>query len=193
MTESQQTRLFKKGIWIKEQQGSLTMGSLADDTQPVMKVPDDLCERIYAFESEMMDALYGEKRQEFDPDRIDMEKLLARIEKQFAGSRLRVSFSAPPGTVFKSDYDTIFTLLEKLVESSLKTDASGNRADPLIYINASILDNHLCIIYRDSDMVSDPSAVKAVISRTKTRLGGEVDYKSTPGEKSYYDIMIPGG
>lgn len=49
MTDSQHTQLFKKGIWIKEQQGSLTMGSLEDDTQPVMKVPDDLCERIYAF------------------------------------------------------------------------------------------------------------------------------------------------
>lgn len=140
----------------------------------------------------MIDALYGENRQEFEPDRIDMEKLLARIEKQFAGSRLRVSFSAPPGTIFKSDYDIIFTLLEKLVESSLKTDNSGNSLDPLIYINASILDNHLCIIYRDSEMVSDPSAVKGVMDQVKTRLGGEVDYKSTPGEKSYYDIMIPG-
>ncbi|MEE4363031.1 MAG: hypothetical protein V2J08_03810 [Desulfotignum sp.] len=192
MTESQHNRLFKKGIWIKEQKGTLTMGSLENGDHTVMKVPEDLCARIYEVENEMIDALYGDKRQVFDPDAVDMEKLLARIEKKYAKSRLRISFSADPGYVFTSDYDAIYTLLEKLVESSLKTDVSGNRPDPLIYINASILDNHLCIIYRDSEMISDPSTVKAVIDRVKTRLGGEIDYKSTPGQKAYYDIMIPG-
>jgi hypothetical protein len=195
MTESQHTRLFNKGIWIKEQKGTLTMGSLENGDHTVLKVPDELCARIYEVENEMIEALYGDKRQVFDPDAVDVEKLLARIEKKYAEARLRISFSADPGYVFTSDYDAVYTLLEKLVESSLVTDASGNRPDPLIYINASILDNHLCIIYRDSEAVSDPASasLKPHIDLVKTRLNGEIVYKSTPGQKAYYDIMIPGG
>ena len=192
MAKSHTNQLFKKGIWIKEQQGTLTMGSLENGDQTALKVPDDLCARIYEVENEMIEALYGDSRQVFDPDAVDMEKLLARIEKQFAGTKLRISFSADPGYVFTSDYDAICTLLEKLVESSLMPDPSGTSPDPLIYINASILDTHLCIIYRDSEAVSDPASLKTLIDLVKSRLNGEIDYKSTPGQKAYYDIMIPG-
>lgn len=182
--------LFKKGVWIKEQQGILTIGSLDENDKTVMVIPDDLSAKIQAFEDDMIEALYGEDKVSFDSAVINVDKLLINIKKRFKGNDLRISFSETKDTVFKGDYTQIFNLIEKFVLSSLSGPFKDEKV-PLIYINASIISGHLCIIYRDSGSISTPLKLKNEIDFIKTGLKGEISYKSTPGDKSYYDIMIP--
>jgi len=190
MEKIKNNALLKKGIWIKEQQGNLTIGSLDETDKSVVVIPDELSSKLLAFENDMMDALYGEDRLVFDPSAIDIEKLLAKIGKQFQKNDLRISFSGEKESSFKGDYNEIYRLIEKFVLSSL-SGASQTSTPPLIYINASILQDHLCIIYRDSGSITDPALLKNEISFIKTVLKGEIDYKITSGNKSYFDIMIP--
>lgn len=179
--------IFKKGIWIKEQQGSLTMGSLDKKNKNTMVIPEELCKRILTFEDDMIDAMYGENCQTFTPGLIDTEKLLSKIQTLFKNNEIRISFSNPQQEEFRGDYDKIFNLLQRLVESSL----SNAKKETRVYINASILQGHLCIIYRDSDSVSDPSRLKDEFHRIKEMLTAEISYKKTSETKAYYDIMIP--
>jgi hypothetical protein len=190
MKKIKKDTLFKRGIWIKEQQGSLTIGSLDNNEESVMIIPDKLSSKIFEFENDMIEALYGEKKVPFNPAVIDIEKLLANIGKKFKENDLRISFSGTKDNVFKGDYNEIFNLIEKFVLSSL-SDTSKKEKVPLIHINASVLQDHLCIIYRDSGSISDPSLLRDEIDFIKTVLKGEISYKATSGEKSYYDIMIP--
>lgn len=189
MNKAKNNTLLKKGIWIREQQGGLTIGSLDQDDESVMVIPDKLCQKILEFENDMIEALYGEKKIVFNPVAINIEKLLKNIGKQFKGNDLRISFSETYGNVFKGDYNEIYNLIEKLVLSSL-SDVPGE-SNPLIYINASVLQDHLCIIYRDSESISRPLKLKKEIHFIKTVLKGELTYNETSSNKSYYDIMIP--
>ncbi len=190
MEKTKNDALLKKGIWIKEQQGSLTIGSLDETDKSVVVIPDELGSKLLEFENDMIEALYGEERQLFDPSAIDIEKLLKKIGKQFQKNDLRISFSGEKSSSFKGDYNQIYRLIEKFVLCSL-SGASQASNPPLIYINASLLQGHLCIIYRDSGSITDPSLLKAEISFIKTVLKGEIDFKITSGNKSYFDIMIP--
>jgi len=188
MEKAEKTPLFKKGIWIKEQQGTLIMGSLDRKGKDVMVVPDNLCAKIMEFESDMMEALYGADRKPFDPARIDIEKLFNALEKQYRQCRLKIMVSGD--RMFTADYDEIYGIMAKFIESSIPDSASGSRY-PVININASVLQDHLCIIYRDSASVSNPSKLKRETHFLKTALKGEITYKHTPENKAYYDIMIP--
>ena len=58
--------LLKKGIWIKEQQGNLTIGSLDATDKSVVVIPDELSIKLLEFENDMIEALYGEDRLLFD-------------------------------------------------------------------------------------------------------------------------------
>ncbi|MCF6246211.1 MAG: hypothetical protein L3J69_02500 [Desulfobacula sp.] len=190
MNKNIQNPLFKKGIWIKEQQGRLTMGSLEGNDNGPMVLPDDLCSRIFEFENDMIEALYGDQKIPFNPEIIDIEKMLADIKTKFSKYNLRISFSGSPDYIFKGDYYDIFNIFEKLVLSSL-SGASKKDTEPLIYINASVLENHLCIIYRDAESCSNPSSLKEEIDFIKIHLKGEISYKAPALKKAYYDIMIP--
>jgi hypothetical protein len=180
--------IFKKGIWIKEQQGVLTIGSLDQEKKETMVIPDTLSSKIFAFEQEVLDALYGNDSQPFNPEIVDIEKLLAKIKSKFKNKNIRIAFSNPQREEFRGDHDEIFSLLEKLVLSSLPAETE---APPLIYINASILQDHLCIIYRDAASISDPSTLEKEIRYIQNTLKGEISYKKTSETRSYYDIMIP--
>jgi hypothetical protein len=180
--------IFKKGIWIKEQQGVLTIGSLDEEKKETMVIPEDLSSKIFAFEKEVLDALYGDNSQAFNPDIIDMEKVLSKIKTRFLDKEIRIAFSNTQKEDFRGDHDGIFSLLEKLVLSSTPIEKDEKT---LIYINASILQDHLCIIYRDSPAISDPSKLKKEIQYIRNTLNGEISYKKTSESKSYYDIMIP--
>ena len=180
--------LFKNGIWIKEQQGQFTVGSLNENDPAIMVIPDALSLKILEFETDMMDALYGEHKKPFHPAVLNLENLFDAIGRHFKKKNLHISFSRSKDIVFKGDYNHIFNLIEKFVSSSL-SDAS--QKETIIYINASVLQGHLCIIYRDSASVSHPSKLREEIDFIKTVLNGEISYKATAGEKFYYDIMIP--
>jgi hypothetical protein len=179
--------IFKKGIWIKEQQGVLTIGSLDQEKKETMVIPDELSAKIFAFEEEMLDALYGDDSQPFNPEIVDIEKLLSKIKTRFTGKEIRIAFSNPQREEFRGDHDEFFSLLEKLLLSSSPLDKEEKN---LIYINASILQGYLCIIYRDSLSISDPSKLKNEIHYIQNTLNGEISYKKTEN-RSYYDIMIP--
>ncbi len=187
MDKNQNPSLLKRGIWIKEQQGTLTMGSLDDGNKDIMVVPDSLSAKIFEFEEDMIEALYGESRVPFKPGPIDIEELLSNIERRFSKYNLKTSFSNPNGEEFKGDYDKVFKLLKRLVQSSITDNGSG----PVIYINASMLQSHLCIIYRDSDSISDPAGLGDEFQAAIDALKGEASYKKTSKDKNYYDIMIP--
>jgi len=180
--------IFKKGIWIKEQQGVLTIGSLDAQDKETMVIPDELSSRMFAFEEEFLDALYGENTKAFNPEIVDMEKLLSKIKNRFTDKEIRIAFSNPKKEEFRGDYDEILALLEKLVLSS---SPIGNEQDTLVYINASILQDHLCIIYRDSSSISDPSKLEKEFQYIRNTLKGDISYKKTSESRSYYDIMIP--
>ena len=186
MDKPRSNPIFKKGIWIKEQQGTLTMGSL--DGKETLVLPDDLCAKIFAFEHEMQDALYGENRQTFSPELIDMDRLFLNIKARFRDKEIKISFLNPQKQKLRGNYDEIFTLLEKFVLSSC---SPKKEEKILIYISASILQDQLCLIYRDSHAVSDPSRLKAEFAYITDRLKGEITYKKTAEARSYYDIMIP--
>ena len=180
--------LFKKGIWIKEQQGTLTMGSLDKNDKSVMVVPDNLCAKIMEFENDMMEALYGKNRKPFDPAQIDIEKLFKELERQYRQCRIITTLSGD--RMFTCDYNEIYTIMKKFIESSMP-DSPLKSDTPVIHINASVLQGHLCIIYRDSPPLSNPSKLKDEIHFLKTVLKGEITYKHTRNNKAYYDIMIP--
>ncbi len=60
MGPKKETEIFKKGIWIKEQQGILTVGSLDKRNTDIMVVSDELSTRLHTFESDIIEALYKE-------------------------------------------------------------------------------------------------------------------------------------
>ncbi len=190
MNENGKQTVLSKGIWIREQQGQLIIGSM-DETDPaIMVVPDELKARLIAMESDMVDALFGKDRMPFQPGVLNLSQLLADLEKNHADHNLRVSFSQTRGCVFKADYADIYGLLEKLVRSSL-VSATDTREPPLLYIHASLLPDHLCIIYRDSPSVSNPDSLQKEFEWIRSTLKGEISYKQTSGNRSYYDIIIP--
>jgi len=182
--------VLKTGIWIKEQQGQLTIGSLDKNSPEVMIVPDQLSSKIFEFEKDMLEALYGDSRIAFNPSCLDIEKLLSNLKKQFKKYDIRISFSGTTENVFNGNYNEIYGLIEKFIQNSLNP-ISKTDTPPLIYINASVLQDHLCIIYRDSLSISDPANLTNEFNYIKSTLNGEITHKATSGNKSYYDIIIP--
>nr|WP_320013668.1 hypothetical protein [uncultured Desulfobacter sp.] len=181
-----ETEIFKKGIWIKEQQGVLTVGSLDKKNTDVMVVPDELSTRLKSFESDMMEALYGESREKLQPGILDIEHLFRQLKKRFKDVQLNLSFDKSDENPFVCNFDRVFSLCEKLILSSI----SGN-SNPIIYIKASLVQDHLCMIYRDSESVSNPSDLGPDFFLIKNRLDGSVQFKKADKKESYYDITIP--
>ncbi len=187
MTKSRKDTIFKTGIWIKEQQGRLTIGSLDENEPDVMVVPDHLCAEIFRSEQAIMEALYGDQVL-FDPAELNVEKLLADIRKEYEKYDIRVFF-AGKNNVFKGSYQVIHDLVEKLIQSSLVKQEQTQV--PTVFINVGVLENHLCIIYRDSLSISDPLKLSKEFDLIRSFLGGEISHKTTSGNKSYYDIVVP--
>jgi len=190
MKHIKKNSVLKTGIWIKEQQGQLTIGSLDKNDPEVMVVSDQLSLKLFEFEKDMMEAIYGEDRVTFNPSILNIEKLLSNLKTQFSKYELRISFSGAKENFFKGQYNEIYSLIEKFVQSSLSHDTELEKP-PLIYINASVLQDHLCIIYRDSLSISNPVKLKKEFDFIKSTLNGEISHKATPGNASYYDIIIP--
>jgi hypothetical protein len=190
MKKIKKNTVLKTGVWIKEQQGQLTIGSLDKNSSEIMIVPDQLSLKIFEFEKDMMDALYGDSKIKFNPTVLNIEKLLSNLKKQFKECDIRISFSETAKNTFHGNYEDIYGLLEKLVQSSLKPISEMDTA-PLIYINISLLQDHLCIIYRDSLSISDPASLTKEFNFIKSTLNAEINYKASPGNPSFYDIIIP--
>lgn len=186
MGPEKEKKLFKKGIWIKEQQGILTMGSLDRNSKDIMVIPDELSSKLLKIEFDMVEALYGENKKAFQPETFNIEILFDKLKDQFKEVDLKISFKNPDNVLLKSDFNSVFSLFKKLIISSTLHDRS-----PSVYIKASILDNDLCIIYQDSESYSDPSDLGSDFFLTKSKLNGSVQFQKTETGQTYYDIMIP--
>jgi len=186
MGSKKETEIFKKGIWIKKEQGVLTVGSLDEENTDVMVLSDELSAKLQAFESDMIEALYGEARETFQPGILDIEHLFKQLERRFGDVRLNLSFDKSDENPFVCNFDPVFSLFEELILSSI----SGN-SNPGIYINASLVQDHLCIIYRDSESVSNPSDLGPDFFLVKNRLGADVEFNKADKQGGYYDITIP--
>lgn len=178
--------LFQKGIWIKEQQGLLTMGSLDRGNKDVMVVSDALQSKLQTFESEMLDALYGESTTPFIPGVLELDTVFKKLKKEFNKAQLEISFENSDKKPFKCQFDPVYTLIRNLVLSS-----TSGKKPPVVIIKATIVQDHLCIIYRDSESLSDPSNLAPEFYLAKSRLGGTVQFKKNEEQPAYYDIMIP--
>lgn len=190
MKEFQKNILFKKGIWIKDQNGSLTIGSLDKTDTSVKIIPDNLRRTLVEFETDMIEALYGEHSKPFIPEVIDLNNLLKNLKEQYQTLNIKVALAGTQNNIFKGDYEKIYAIVENLIQSSI-AGLSKDDELPLIYVNVSLVDNHLCLIYRDSASACHPSKIEPEIEYIQTILNGEVRFKDIGGDKSYFDIMIP--
>lgn len=190
MDNSKKGSFFKKGIWIKEQQGHMTIGSLDKNNHDIKVIPDHVKQMIVDMEADMVDALYGESSIPFEPEVVNIDFLFKEIEEKYSDNNLRISLSGTSNNVFKGDYKILFAIIEKMVLSSI-SDKENESQQPIIYINASLLEDHLCVIYRDSESNCHPSKLKKVILYIQQKLKGEIKFKAVSDEKSYFDILIP--
>lgn len=183
---TKKTEIFKNGIWLKEQQGVLTVGSLDKNNTDVMVLSEEITAKLHAFEEDMIEALYGENRESFRPGVLDIQHLFKQLKQRFGDVQMNLSFDKSDERPFVCDFDPVFSLLEKLILSS-----TYNGSNPVIHISASLVQDHLCIIYRDSESISNPSALEPEFFLIKNRLAGDVQFKKADKKGGYYDIMIP--
>lgn len=191
MTQSSKKSLLKKGIWIQEQQGVLTMGSLDPEDIKVVELSPELTATIAQFEQDMTDALYGDRAIAFEPGKTGVKKLLERVIKSFDTTGVQISISCPDYAVISGEYDGLFNLFSGIVGNSLQHELIGVDR-PAIHISVSVVADTLCMIYRDSGTGSGANRLKKEISYIKETLKGEVSQKSTPGKGTYFDIVIGG-
>ncbi len=189
MKKTEQHSFFKRGIWIKEQQGALTMGTLGDDAETVV-IPNALGSKIFEFENDMIDAIYGEEKIAFNPSVVDFHRMMDNLKKEFNHINLRISLTDDQRHGFKGSYDEIHRVLEHFILSALPQNPD-DVSRQMVYINASLLEDHLCLILRDALSLSSPEQLKEEIRFIKNELNGEISYKSTGSQKTYYDIVIP--
>jgi len=182
--------LLKNGIWVQEQNGVLTMGPLDDDNHTVVELSPELTKTILNFEKDMVEALYGEDAVPFVPGVIHVKRLLIRTLDAFDLSDVRVSISCDESLAFRGEYDIYSSLITGFVKNSLEQGLKDSPSSS-IFINVSILDNNLCMIYRDSGAGSRENGLEKEFALIREKLKGEVTRKYTTGRGSYIDMMIP--
>ena len=191
MKQNSKKSLLKKGLWIQEQQGVLTMGSLDPEDVRIVELSPELTATISEFEQDMTEALYGDKAIVFEPGKTGVKKLLERVIKSFDKTDVEISISCPDSAVISGDYDGLFWLFSGFVANSLNHELIGVK-NPAIHISVSVVANTLCIIYRDSGTGSGANRLKKELRYIRETLKGEVSQKSTPGKGTYFDILIGG-
>ena len=189
MAENDEKSLLKRGLWIQDQQGVLTMGSLDPEDTRVVELSPELAATISQFEQDMTDALYGDHAKPFTPGRVEVKTLLERVIKGVDTTGVKVSISCPDSAVVHGDYDGLFDLFSGFVKNSLGHELPGV-ASPAIYISVSVVADTLCMVYRDSGTGSGENRLDKEIRYIKEVLKGDVCRKSTSGRGSYYDIVI---
>lgn len=193
MSGDKKTPLIQKGIWIKEQNGVLTMGTLDQENGEAVKLPEKLTETIFAIEDEMMEALYGKEAVVFDPSFVDVQQLFYKVTKRFAYQYKDVGIytDCPENSRFEGDWDQLFDLLCAFVRHSIEYELK-DVARKSIQMNASVVAGNFCLIYRDSGGMQHADRLQPQFDRIENDLKGEVSIKPGSGKGSYLDISIPG-
>ena len=190
MSDNERQPLIEKGIWIQEQNGVLTMGTLAQESSEKVVLPDKLADTIFALEDEMMDALYGKSAVAFDPHTIDVKLLLEKLAHSFGEKDVTIVSHCPYGCSFEGKWDELFDLFSEFIHHSIEYELK-DVAHKSIHIYASVVDGNLCLVYRDSGDSVYEDRLKRCFDYIRNTLQGEVSIKSGSEGGGYLDIMIP--
>ena len=191
MPEKKGSPLIEKGIWIQEQNGVLTMGTLDRENGEEVVLPEKLSETIFALEDEMMEALYGESAVSFDPETIDIQLLFDKLVHGFTAEDIRISAHCPDESRFSGNWNELYDLMCAFVRHSIAYE-SPQVSPKTIHMNASVVDGNFCLIYRDSGDMQHTDELREQFDYIRNALKGDVSIKSGSGKGSYIDILIPG-
>ncbi|PID78179.1 MAG: hypothetical protein CSB21_01765 [Deltaproteobacteria bacterium] len=188
MSDKKRDDLLNHGIWIKEQNGVLTMGSLDEDDHSAVILNDSLEKTFIAMGNEIAEALWGESSVKFDISKVNVKKMIDRVLSDIKVNKDDVSVYCSEDMLVSVNYDLLYKVFKGLIKNSL--DSDYNNKDSGININISFVDKKLCIIYRDSGGCGSSSSIEREIELIKTRLDGDVKINKA-GQRVYLDIMIP--
>jgi hypothetical protein len=176
-------KILKNGIWIKEQNGILTMGLLDDDFE--VEIGEKTSLQLFALELELQEALFGDNITKFNPEVVNFEKLVqsVRRELKLTDNDIYAHFSGP--TTLKADFKLIFDVFKSLIQKSLKSDNKEK-----IYINASVADKSLCIVYRDEFLCKKGETIEDEKNLIENELKGKIKINDSV-KNPYIDITIP--
>jgi|GEM_PF-5452153 len=187
MKEKKWSSVFETGVWIKEQNGVLTMGKIGDDELQI-ELGNELAETISSLEDQVEEALYGNDSMKFDPEKVDFNTVLNKINESFKDTDLVFTGHCAQGSVLKSDYNDIYSLIYGLAENSMLH--TGEEKKPAVYISASVVEGKLYIVYRDSGPCRNMNNIAREAELVKDSLHGEIKLNDS-GRYPYLDIMIP--
>lgn len=175
---------LKNGVWIKEQNGILTMGVLGEKDSS-FEMSEKLSNEIMAMEDDIEEALYGAGAVRFNPKNINLHKLFDNIAEDLDIPRESINLHLSGSYSVKGDYEKMYTVLKELLSNSFDTAEKS-----VVYISASVVDNKLCFIYRDNGRCSETENIKEAEKIITKDLNGSLKLMDS-GQKSYLDIMIP--
>ncbi|MDY0131673.1 MAG: hypothetical protein RBR53_03300 [Desulforegulaceae bacterium] len=177
-------KILKNGIWIKEQNGILTMG-LVDDDEFEVEIGEKTSLQLFALELELQDALYGKNRIKFNPTNVNFEKLIQSLVKEpdFKDKEISAHFAGK--VVIKADYDLLFEVFKSLLQKSFNGEGNGK-----VYINASVADDSLCVLYRDEVLSRKLESVDEIKKMVEKNLNGSIKVNDSV-KIPYIDITIP--
>lgn len=191
MPEKYGKSLIEKGIWIKEQNGVITMGTLQLKNEEQVVLPRKLADTILALESEMIEALYGKAAAPFHPDKIDIKLLLDKVIQRFNAEDLRITAHCTDDSIFSGNWNELFDVISSLVRHSIEFELK-DVSHKSIHMNASVVDGNFCFIYRDSGKMKFMNKLQETFEYIQNVLNGDLKIISGSGKSSYLDILIPG-
>lgn len=189
MPDKKDDTIFKKGIWIKEDKGLLIMGSLDEQNDISVVLSKNFSKVIFDLENELQEALYGEKSAKFNPKNVNIKNLFEAVADEINNDIIKSTVHCSDNSEIKGDYKGLYRLLSGLVKNSMDYELESVE-EPFIYINASVLDNKLHVIYRDHGNCDNLNSLWEEIDYITNKMNGKIKL-NTSGKLPYLDIMIP--
>ena len=176
-------KILKNGIWIKEQNGILTMGLLDDDFE--VEIGEKTSLQLFALELELQEALFGDNITKFNPEVVNFEKLVQSIRRELklTDNDIYAHFTGP--TTLRADFEIIFEIFKSFIQKSLKSENKEK-----IYINASVADKSFCIVYRDDFLCKRAESIDEEKNLIENKLNGKIKINDSVNNP-YIDITIP--
>lgn len=188
MAFSKKDSILKNGIWMKKEDGLLIMGVLDDKKDSSVVLSKKISDFLFKVEADLEDSLYGGGS--LKAETIKVKSLFDMIEDKYSSEencKIEVHYDLSHEIrLVINDFQFFIDFLIGLSTSS----EIGSFEKKVIYINGSVINGNLSMVYRDSQGCSGINPESEGLNGAVKRLGGEVKLKGS-GEKSYLDIMIP--
>ncbi|MDY0360356.1 MAG: hypothetical protein RBR08_02770 [Desulforegulaceae bacterium] len=181
---SGEKRILKNGIWIKEQNGLLTMG-LLDKKDFQVEIGEKTSLQLFALELEMQEALFGGNAVKFNPENVNFERLVRSLIRDLKLGENEISAHFSGLTIIKADYDLIYNAFKLLFEASVR-----GKKENKIYINASVVDKSLCVVYRDEVLCKKEDGLEEAKKIVEKDLNGKIKINDSL-KNPFMDITIP--